>query len=255
MDSDIFTAHSGGGGIDLGLRLRHLEPIRSSLIWISVVTLTFAIGTYPFVDQIIDYLSRPLEDKGYPLAFYWPAEALVAKIKLSLFTSLFLAMPFAFFQLRKVVIPWLPVRVRPRSALMILGGATFLFYVGAILCLIWVLPVSLEFLIGYGGDQLQPLLSIDRYLTLCAVLTLTFGIMFELPLVFLLLGLAGLVSSTTLAKNRRYAILVIALASAVITPTTDAYTMLLLTLPIIALFEASVWLVWLVERRRENGMD
>lgn len=254
MDSDVFTAHSGEGSIDLGLRLRQFEPVRRSLIWISVVTLTMAIAAYPFVDQIIDYLSRPLEDKGYPLAFYWPAEAWVAKIKLSLFTSLFLTMPFAFFQLRRVVISWLPDRVRQRSALMLVG-ATFLFYVGAILCLIWVLPVSLQFLIGYGGDQLQPLLSIDRYLTLCAVLTLAFGIMFELPLVFLLLGLAGLVSSTTLARNRRVAILVIALASAVITPTTDAYTMLLLTLPIIALFEASVWLVWLVERRRENGMD
>jgi len=252
MGSEVFKASHEEGPIDLGLHTRRLEQVRKRLVWILMAALVTALLVYPFIDRVIDFLERPLAGTGSSLAFYRPAEALVAKIKLTFFTSIFLTMPFTFYQLRKVVSPWFSYRASRYSALALVA-AIFLFYLGAILCVIWILPISLQFLIGYGGDQLKPFLSVDRYFTLCAILTLAFGTMFELPLILLFLELVGLMNSAKLAKNRGYAILSIAIASALITPTPDAYTMLLLTLPVIVLFEVSIWLVWLMERRRENG--
>lgn len=246
--------------VDLASLLQFGEQLRRHLIWLVVPIGLTAILAYPFADSIIALLCRPLKGSSSSLAFYWMAEALVARIKLTLFVSLFVNVPVVFYRLLKMVasLPWFPAK-RRRHSLLVGLSAIFLFYLGSALCLFVVLPLGMEFLIGYGGEHIKPLFSIDRYLTLCAVLILGFGVTFELPLILFLLGLAGLIDAAILAKNRRYAMVVILIVSAVITPTTDAYTMLLMAIPIIVLYEVGIWLVWAAERRKKRkdsyGMD
>lgn len=246
--------------VDLASLLQFSEQLRRNLIWLVVPIGLTGIVVYPFADFIVAFLSRPLKGHHSSLAFYWMAEALVARIKLTLFVSLFVNMPVVLYRLQKMAasLPWFPAK-RRRHALLVCASAILLFYLGSALCLFVVLPLGMEFLIGYGGEHIKPLFSIDRYLTLCAILILGFGVTFELPLILFLLGLAGLIDSAKLAKNRRYAMVVILIVSAVITPTTDAYTLLLMAIPIMVLFEVGIWLVWVTERKKKRkdsyGMD
>lgn len=246
--------------VDLASLLQFGEQLRRHLIWLVVPIGLTGILAYPFADFIIALLCRPLKGAHSSLAFYWMAEALVARIKLTLFVSLFVNMPVILYRLQKMAasFPWFPAK-RRRDALLVGISALALFYLGSALCLFVVLPLGMEFLVGYGGEHIKPLFSIDRYLTLCAILILGFGITFELPLILFLLGLAGLIDAAKLANNRRYAMVVILIVSAIITPTTDAYTLMLMAIPILVLFEVGIWLVWAAERRKKRkdsyGMD
>lgn len=246
--------------VDLASLLQFGEQLRRHLIWLVVPIGLTGILAYPFADSIVALLSRPLKGSHSSLAFYWMAEALVARIKLTLFVSLFVNMPVVLYRLQKMAasLPWFPAK-RRRHALLVCGSAILLFYLGSALCFFVVLPLGMEFLIGYGSEHIKPLFSIDRYLTLCAILILGFGVTFELPLILFLLGLAGLIDSAKLVKNRRYAMVVILIGSSIVTPTTDAYTMLLMAIPIMVLFEVGIWLVWATERRKKRkdsyGMD
>ncbi|MBI2876083.1 MAG: twin-arginine translocase subunit TatC [Candidatus Tectomicrobia bacterium] len=246
--------------VDLSSLLQVGEQLRHHLVRLVVPIGLTGLLVYPFADFIIALLSRPLKDAHASLAFYGMAEPLMARIKLTLFVSLFINMPIVLYRIQRMAasFPNFPAK-RRQHALMIGLAAMILFYLGAALCLFGVLPFGMKFLIGYGGEHIRPLFSIDRYLTLCAILVLGFGLMFELPLVLFLLGLAGLVDTAQLAKNRRYAMVAILIVSAIVTPTPDAYTMLLLAIPIIVLFEVGIWLVWAVERRKGRkasyGMD
>jgi sec-independent protein translocase protein TatC len=122
-------------------------------------------------------------------------------------------------------------------------AASSLFIGGAYLCYALVLPFGLTFLVGFGGEVAEPQLSVDRYFSFVLMLSFAFGVFFEMPLVMLLLGKVGLVNARMLSRYRRYAILAIVTAAAIITPTTDAYTLALLAGPLMILYEVSIVLV------------
>jgi sec-independent protein translocase protein TatC len=129
------------------------------------------------------------------------------------------------------------------NALPLAIGAAGLFYAGSAICYVFVLGAAVPFLLHFGGDQLQPFLSVSDYLGLVMSLLLASGAMFELPLVLVILGRVGLVDARMLGRFRRYAIVVNAIVAAMLTPTPDAYTMLLMMLPLLVLYELSVVLV------------
>jgi sec-independent protein translocase protein TatC len=130
-----------------------------------------------------------------------------------------------------------------RYAVPVVVAASALFVGGAYLCYALVLPFGLTFLIGFGHEVAEPQLSVDRYFSFVLMLSFAFGIFFELPLIMLLLGRAGIVNARLLSRYRRYALLAIVTAAAIVTPTTDAYTLALLAGPLMILYEVSIVLV------------
>jgi len=125
-----------------------------------------------------------------------------------------------------------------------------LFYLGASFCYFVTLPFGIRFLLGYQSAYVKPMISVERYISFCAVFTFAFGITFELPLVLALLSYLKMVTARFLTKNRRYAILLIAILSAVVTPTPDVFNMGLMGGPLYVLFEIGVLMVKIIEAKR-----
>ncbi|MBI4642009.1 MAG: twin-arginine translocase subunit TatC [Candidatus Tectomicrobia bacterium] len=216
-----------------------IQVFRSKLLKLSLVVGLVAIASSFFLDVIIPLLEKPL---GFPLVLYAPGEALVTIIKICIFTSLFLTFPFLLYELWTALAP-IFITISTMQTCIIVLSSWLLFLSGVLLCYMAVLPFAIQFLIGFGGEHLEPLLSANRYLTFVMTLIFAFGVIFELPLILLLLARIGIVTAPFLSKYRRYAILVIAIASAVITPTPDAYTMLLMAAPLYLLYEVSIILI------------
>jgi len=112
-----------------------------------------------------------------------------------------------------------------------------------------LLPVSLRFLLGFGGQELAPVISISRYVSFTTMVILACGVVFQLPLAVFLLTKLGVIRPQTLRRNWRHAVLAIVIVGALLTPTTDVATLMLMTVPMLALYEVSIWIATFASSR------
>ncbi len=223
-----------------------LEGLRSALIRIFILILVFSALSFVLWKEALHFLHKPL---GLPLIMYGLPEAFLSSLRLSLCMGIFLAAPFIFSGVWGVFGPLFSFP-SGRNSLLVVLSATLLFYGGSFFCYYLVLPVAINFLVNYGTENLKPMIGLSKYLSFVIGLTMAFGVVFELPLIMLILGRVGLVSYQWLARNRRYALLINSILSALLTPTPDAYTMLLMMIPIQMLYELSIWLVRFFGKKR-----
>jgi sec-independent protein translocase protein TatC len=216
-----------------------LEGLRGALVRIFLIVVGFSFVSYFFWKQVLFALQKPL---GLPLIMYTLPEAFLASLRVSLFMGIFLASPFIFNGLWGAFSPLFSIHSRAYTWTIVLS-ATALFYLGSCFCYFLVLPVGINFLVTYGSQNLQPMIGLSKYMTFSIGLIFAFGLVFELPLIMLILGKAGMVTYPVLASKRKYALLINSMLSALLTPTPDAYTMLLMMVPIQILYELSIWLV------------
>jgi sec-independent protein translocase protein TatC len=215
------------------------ENFRSKLIRVVMVLAAMAVLGYWQAPLIAAVLQRPSPS---PLVYYAPGEAFVTNVKLGFSAAIFLLAPVIFFLIWDSFAFYVTPYSRRYAAPVVVAAST-LFVAGAYLCYVLVLPFGLTFLVGFGGEVAEPQLSVDRYFSFVLMMSFAFGLFFEMPLVLLLLGRAGIVDARLLSRYRRYAIVAIVTVAAIITPTTDAYTLALLAGPLMILYEASVLLV------------
>lgn len=219
----------------------HLEELRRRL-GVSLLAFLAATGVAASqTDLLIAWLRAPAGDALPLFAFFSPTEALLAHVKVAVLGGLLLSVPCILWQ------AWLFIRrgltTRERSqGLVFVGWTTALFLAGAAFAYAVLLPVSLRFLLSIGHAYLEPVISIDRYVSFVTSMIFWSGAAFELPAVLVLLSRLGIVTSEWLRQQRPYAILIIVVLAAIATPTTDMVSLLLLAVPLAALYEASVWL-------------
>jgi sec-independent protein translocase protein TatC len=224
-----------------------LEGLRGALIRMFLILAVLSAVSFFFWKDALHFLQKPL---GLPLILYDLPEAFIASLRLALFMGIFLAVPFIFNGLWGALSPLLASSFPQRVSLVIVLSATALFYGGCFFCYFLVLPVGINFLVTYGSENLQPMIGLAKYLTFCIGLIFAFGLIFELPLIMLILGRAGLIGYQVLARNRKYALLINSILSAVLTPTPDAYTMILMMIPMQILYEVSIWLVRIFGKKK-----
>lgn len=186
-----------------------------------------------------------------------PLEQLFTKMKIAGFGAVVVAFPVLAWQLYKFVAPGL-YRNEKGAFLPFLLAAPFLFLLGAALVYFVMLPFVMWFSLGQqvAGDGVSVALlpKISEYLNLVTALLLAFGLCFQLPIVMTLLGLAGIISSKVMAEGRRYAIMAVVVLAAVVTPP-DPISQLMLAIPLVLLYEISIWCVRLIELRRKKADD
>jgi sec-independent protein translocase protein TatC len=236
----------------------HLSELRHRLIVsIAAICVGGVIGWFLF-DSVIDLLLNPYCDywqtvppaqratRDCALFFSGALEPILIKLKLVLFLGLFFALPVVLYQLWAFIVPGLTRRER-KMAIPFVVSSVLLFVLGALVAY-WTLPKALNFLLGFAGQEFAPLLTGDRYLTFVMLVALSFGLAFEFPIVLLFLLLAGVVTTRQLRDWRRGAILFIAVFAAIITPSSDPYTMLAMTIPMVLFYEAAIIVGRLLKR-------
>jgi sec-independent protein translocase protein TatC len=181
------------------------------------------------------------------LVYLSVTEPFIVKIKVVAFLGLVLALPILLFQLWRFITPGLSVRER-RYAFPFVASSIVLFALGGWFALL-TLPKGLAFLLGFAGtERVQAVLSIGKYLGFVMLLIIAFGAAFEFPLILISLTIVGVLSSRKLRDWRRYALVVIAVVAAVITPSQDWFTMTALMLPLIIFYELSIIVARLLKK-------
>ncbi|MDI6744719.1 MAG: twin-arginine translocase subunit TatC [Thermodesulfovibrionales bacterium] len=184
------------------------------------------------------------------LVFLAPAEAFWMSMKVSFVAALVLALPVIFHQFWKFISPGLLAREK-KYVFPFVISATGLFIAGALFCFFMVLPFAMGFLLTYKlGDVLMPMLSVGQYVDFCLKFILAFGAVFELPIIIIFLTRMGIVTTKTLAKNRKYAVLVAFVLAAMLTPTPDIFNQTLMAIPIIILYEVGIFVSWVFVRKK-----
>jgi sec-independent protein translocase protein TatC len=228
-----------------------LEHLRRGFLLIGVVVILLMLVLFQFSKTLLRHLYQA-NLKVDLIAFGVP-ETLLALLKLTLYASLLLAIPFIFYRIWKAFSP-LFHRRGVTADFSIYLSATLLFYLGAGFCYFVTLPYGVQFLLSYQSPNIRPMISVGKYVSFCSFFVFGFGLTFELPLVLALLGSIRVVKADFLTRNRRYAVLFIAIVSAMITPTPDFFNMALMGGPLYLLFEVGVILVRIIEKKR-NQME
>lgn len=227
--------------------VEHLEDLRKVLIISIIATFILAVVAYFFSDNILAVLLNPLTSIGQKIFFTGVTEAIYVKIKLSFFAGFIAALPIILWQIWSFVIPALKKKEKVYFTLFVI--LSFLCFVGGVVFGFFIVfDMGLSFLLKFAGPMLDPLLTIDKYVSFTISFLLPFGIIFEIPLVSYILAKLEIINYRLLAKNRRYALIGVVALAALITPTPDIFTCLVVSGPLYLLFEMSAWIVRIVER-------
>lgn len=229
----------------------HLGELRRRITYIAIVVVVCVIAAFFLKDYILAILTRPLEDGGFTgkLAVLGVTEGFMQILKVSIYAGLIIALPYILYQFWAFILPGLYENEK-KSTIPYVAFTTVLFLAGIVFAYFVVLPVGLKFLVGYGGEYFNQLFQAERYFSFVTMFLLAFGVVFELPLIMMLLAWAGLVDHVKMRKVRKYAILVEALIAMVFTPSQDPVSMALMLIPLIVLYEFGIWLARFVARRK-----
>lgn len=226
----------------------HMDELRRRLIISILTVLACSLFSYFYSDKILAILKKPFP---HSLVFISPQEPFIITLKIAIFAGIIFALPMIIYQVWRFVSSGLKEKEKrylfvyvPFSLLLFLSGASFAYFL--------VIPIGLRFLLSFGGGSLEPMISISKYLSFITLMTLAFGIVFELPVVFLILARMGIVSPQFLAKKRKVFIVAIFILAAILTPP-DAFTQILLAVPLLILYEVSILLTKIVVVQRDEG--
>ena len=216
----------------------HLQEFRKRLIICLVVVAIAALACYNYVDYIIALLSGP----AGKLYFMNPSEVFFTYMEIALYAGILFTLPVLLYEVWAFVAPALWPEER-RAVLVILPTAVILFYVGLVFAYYLVIPAAVTFFMGFATQTLQPMFSLESYLSFILALTLPFGFIFELPLIVVFLAKIGLVTGDFLKGKRKILIVIAFIFAAVVSPTTDIFTQTMIAVPLIVLYEISLFIV------------
>ncbi|MBS3970409.1 MAG: twin-arginine translocase subunit TatC [Clostridia bacterium] len=231
----------------------HLEELRKIIIRIVIAILVGAVVSFAlFEDVLFKIINAPIAGKDIQLAQLAVTEVFITRLKVSLLSGIVITIPFTAYQIWSFILPALYAHERryvymiaPMSAILFAAGVVFGYYV--------VLPLALVFFIVQGADLL-PMLSFARYVSFVLGFLLPFGLVFQLPLAVVFLVKIGVVDYKFFKAKRKYAILIIFIISAVLTPP-DLVSQLLMAGPVVLLYEISILIAWLIRKKvkKEDG--
>lgn len=215
--------------------LEHLSEFRKRILIALCFIGAGSIGGYLLSGKVLEILSQPVGG----LYFFAPAEAFLIRIKLGVGLGIIFSLPFVLHQLWLFIAPALRKKER-RYAVPIIFIAYLLFLGGAAFAYLLVLPAGIKILLSFGTQSIHPLINLSKYFSFVFWLVLFSGFLFQLPLIVFFLVRTGIVGEETLRKHHKTVIIIIFVLAAVLTPTVDFITMLLLALPLLLLYEISI---------------
>jgi sec-independent protein translocase protein TatC len=228
----------------------HIRTLKRRVIVMGATVFAALILTFTFSAEMVAWLNRPFANQ---LVFYGPTEALFASIKVSFLAAVVLSLPVIFYQCWKFIEPaLLPREQRWAIPLFFLAGVLFLL--GLVFCNLVILPLVIDLFVSFGLDRdITPQLSVGTYIDFNVKFLLIFGCAFEMPLAMTLLAMAGIVPAGRFAHYRKHAIVSCLIVSAIVTPDATLFTMLLMAVPMMVLYEVGILGARLFGRNQDQG--
>lgn len=212
-----------------------LNELRKSIRALFLTIIVSTLLVFFLAPRLLHVVQAHLAEKLY---FFSVAGPFLAHVKLALFGALYVLMPWVIAVFLKAM--GKPFQV---SRAQLFGFTVFtclLFYAGTVFCYYVTLPFGINFLLGFGSEELKPVISVGRFVNFVTIFILAFGVIFELPILMVFSAKIGLLSRSFFSRNRRYALLLIAITAALLTPTPDIVNMLLMGGPLYLLYEAGI---------------
>lgn len=223
----------------------HLEELRRRLLICVIAVAAGCLAGFVYATPLLAWLKHPADAWLPTLAFFSPTESLGAYLRVAVTAGVVIALPIVLYQIWAFVESALSRTERLYGLLFVWMGSA-LFIAGAALAYSVLLPASLKLLLSIGGDALQPMISVSRYLSFALGLMLACGLLCELPLAVLLLAAIGIVTPQGLRRWRGVALVALVTLAALLTPTTDALSLVLMAVPLVLLYELSILLARVV---------
>ena len=217
--------------------IEHLEELRKRIVRALIAPAVAFTACWTFRDRIADYLAKPIYEvlpEGTKLAFLGISDPFVLYFKMTALVAFFVASPFVFYQVWRFVAPGLHQHER-RHALPFVFATTFFFLAGGYFAYRVAFPFAVEFLIGMGAS-FDPVITADRYYRFLMYVIFGLGLMFELPVLIFLLATLGVVTPRFLMRHFRWAVILIFVLAAFVTPTPDVVNLCVFALPTIGLY-------------------
>lgn len=225
----------------------HLDELRSRLIKSAFAVAVAACLFYSFVDEVLAFLIRPVGK----VIFTSPADAFVARFMLTIWGGIIIALPVIIYQIWQFVS--VALKDNEKKYVRFFAPFSFLLFVVGSLFGYWVMiPMGMKFLLSFSTDYIVPMITIQNYISFVTTLVLAFGMAFQLPLILMFLAKIGIVTPAFLIQKRKHAIILILIASALITPP-DAVSQIIMALPLLVLYELGIIVSKLICRVKNQG--
>ncbi|MDP2938928.1 MAG: twin-arginine translocase subunit TatC [Candidatus Omnitrophota bacterium] len=230
--------------------VEHLEELRKRII-ICVVSLAVGILVgFPFSSPILKILKLPAKGLIEKLVFFSPQEAFLIYMNIALFSGLVISLPVILYQFWAFVLPAVEEKLRKYIGFFLFFCLIF-FISGCLFAYFVLIPPSLKFLLGFASGELEPVICASKYISFLLSLILGCGVVFQMPVLSFLLSKIGIINAKILRKKYKYALVMIFIIAAAITPTTDIFNMLALAVPMLLLYEISIWISFLAANKQK----
>lgn len=243
-DSDGDSLDEAPDDVEMSL-FDHLEELRLRIFYALIAVVAGIILCFVFVNPIVQILEVPAQ--GVKFLQLAPGEYFFVSLKVAGYSGVVVSSPFILYQIMQFVLPGLTRRERRLLAPVVLGS-TVLFAAGLVFAYYALIPAALNFFISYGEGVVEQLWSIERYFEFVLLLLFSTGLAFQIPIIQVLLGVLGIVSSQQMISGWRVVILAAAVLGAILTPSTDPVTQSLLAGAVLSLYFGGIGLVRLVGR-------
>lgn len=234
--------------------LEHLDELRRRLFWVIGTWIVLALAAGWFVRDVFQILMGPavnaVLERGYTLIAIAPPELFLTYVKTALLAGFIAGMPMTLYQAWSFVAPGLYQNER-RFALPFVVFTSLLFFTGCAFGYFIAFPPAVQWLLSLEADFVRASWTTQTVFAFMARLYLAFGLAFELPIVLVFLSIAGVITPATLARQRKYAVLIMFVAAAILTPQ-DIASQVLLAIPLCLLYEASIWIARALTPARED---
>lgn len=230
----------------------HLDELRERVIVAALAAATAVATCFFFSKDLVVFLEAPVAEQGVRFLQLSPGEFFFTTIKVAGYSGLLLSVPTVLYEVVAYVVPGLTRSERQLLA-PIIFGSSILFYIGLLFSYEVLSPAALTFFVSYAEGAVESLWSIDQYFEFILVLMLSTGLAFQVPVVQILLGQTGLVTSKQMLSQWRFVVVGATVAAAVLTPSTDPFTQTLLAVPLVGLYLGGAAAVKLIEGRKQQA--
>ena len=215
-----------------------LSELRKSVRLLGITLMILTVALFFLSTGLITVFQEHLGEKLY---FFSVAGPFLAHVKVAFFGALYTLMPLFMYVLWKAL--GKPFGVTGRKLFWFVLATCLLFYGGTLFCYLVTLPFGVKFLLSYQSENMKAVISIGRFVNFVTIFILAFGVIFELPVFMVFSAQVGMISRKVFEKNRRFAVLGIAILAALLTPTPDAFNMALMGVPLYLLYEAGILVI------------